>query len=65
MKFIKITKRKGFDYNHGTKYSVTDLRRSNNQFNFEAGVNRRPRMDSKFWKGHYMIWDVENRCRVN
>ena len=64
MKFLKVQNRHGFNHNHGTKYTVTDLNRSNETHNFEAGVNRMPRRDSKFWGFRYMVWDVEANCQI-
>lgn len=60
MKFIKVRNVRGFNHNHGTKYTVTDLERSNDQYNFEAGTNRLPRKDSKFWGHRYMVWNSED-----
>jgi hypothetical protein len=60
MKFIKVQNRRGFNHDHGTKFTVTDLARSNERFNFEAGTDRRPRCDSRFWNpARFMVWDVE------
>ena len=60
MKLIKTRHIRGFNHNHGTKYTVTDLQRSAGPYTVEAGVNRLPRRDSKFWDhGRFMIWDTE------
>lgn len=64
MKFVKVQNRRGFNHNHGTKYTVTDLNRSNETHNFEAGTNRMPRRDSKFWSHNFMVWDVEANCQL-
>ncbi len=65
MKFIKVTNRRGFNHDHGTKYTVTDLERSNERHNYEAGTNRRPRRDSKFWSHRFMVWDAERNCQIS
>lgn len=59
MRFLKVQHRRGFNHDHGTKYTVTDLQRSNGVYNYEAGINRLPRKDSKFWSWRFMVWDVE------
>lgn len=64
MKFIKLNAVRGTNHNHGTKYTVTDLVRSNGANNVEAGTDRMPRRDSKFWGSRYMIWDEEKNCQV-
>jgi hypothetical protein len=64
MKFVKVQNRRGFNHNHGTKYTVTDLNRSNETHNFEAGTNRMPRRDSKFWSHNFMVWDAEASCQI-
>jgi hypothetical protein len=64
MKFSKVKNVRGFNHNHGTKFVLNDLNRSNELYNFEAGVNRMPRRDSKFWGHRFMVWDVENNCQV-
>lgn len=64
MKFVKVINRRGFNHHHGTKYTVTDLNRSNESHNYEAGTNRMPRRDSKFWGFRYMVWDVEANCQI-
>lgn len=63
MKFIKVKNRRGFNHNHGTKYVVIDLERSNEIHNFEAGANRMPR-DSKFWSHLFVVWDVEAKSQI-
>lgn len=65
MKFVKVTNRRGFNHDHGTKYTVTDLKRSSETHNFEAGTNRMPRRDSKFWGHNFMIWDVQANRKIN
>ena len=65
MKFIKVKDRRGFNYDHGTKFTVTDLRRSDSLFSYEAGTNRMPRRDSKYWGARYMVWDVEGNYQIN
>jgi hypothetical protein len=64
MKFIKVENRRGFNHNHSTKYTVTDLERSNETHNFEAGTNRMPRRDSKFWSYRFMVWNVKEKCQI-
>jgi len=64
MKFIKITNRRGRNFDHGTKFTVTDLKRSNERHNCEAGCGRRPRRDSKFYHHRFMIWDHEANEQV-
>jgi hypothetical protein len=60
MKFIKVTNRTGFNHDHGTRFVVIDLQRSTNEINIEAGINRLPRRNSRFWDdSRYMVWDVE------
>lgn len=64
MKFIKVRNVRGSNHIHGTKYTVTDLNRSNDQSNYEAGTDRMPRRDSKYWGHRFMIWDVEGNCQI-
>ncbi len=64
MKFIKISNRRGFNYDHGTRYSITDLERSTNETYYEAGTNRKPRRDSKYWNFRFMVWDVERNSKA-
>lgn len=62
MKFIKLKNRRGLDHNHGTKYVIVDLQRSDDKFNYEAGIDRLPRKNSKYWNVcDFMIWDVEQK----
>ena len=65
MKFIKVQNRRGFNHDHWTKYTVTDLKRSfDKSFSVEAGTNRMPRRDSKFWSHNFMVWDVESNSQI-
>lgn len=64
MKFIKVRNRRGFNHDHGTKFTVTDLGRSGSEYNYEAGTNRRPRRDSRFWTCKFMVWDVSANCQL-
>lgn len=65
MKFLRLKHKQGFNENLSSRYTVTDLERSNKQYNYIAGVDRIPRRDSKYWNFRYMIWDVKGNYQIS